>query len=62
MRGRMTKILAIAVLLWPIFSWGQEKKEGVLSLTLEDTIFRTLKNNYGVAIQVMNPELSALAV
>jgi outer membrane protein TolC len=58
----MTKILAIAVLLWPIFSWGQEKKEGVLSLTLEDTIFRTLKNNYGVAIQVMNPELSALAV
>jgi len=42
----------------PVVSRTQEKTEPVLSLTLEDTILRTLKNNYGVAIQVMNPEIT----
>lgn len=62
MRGRITKIIAITLLLWPALSWSQEKEENVLGLTLEDTILRTLKNNYGVAIQVLNPEIDSLAI
>jgi len=62
MRGRIARFLAVLVLLWPAVSWAQEKTEPVLSLTLEDTILRTLKNNYGVAIQVMNPEIASTSV
>ncbi|MEW5900163.1 MAG: TolC family protein [Acidobacteriota bacterium] len=61
MRGRLMILLALLILLGPFSSWGQEK-ERVLPLTLEDTILRTLKNNYGVAIQILSPELSSLAV
>jgi outer membrane protein TolC len=62
MRKRAIKFLAVAVLLCSAFSWAQEKKEDVLALTLEDTIIRTLKNNYGVAIQVLSPEIDSLAI
>lgn len=34
----------------------------VLSLSLEDAIARTLKNNLGLAIQIINPELSSAGV
>lgn len=34
----------------------------VLSLSLEDAIARTMKNNLGLAIQIVNPELSGAAV
>jgi outer membrane protein TolC len=62
MSGRIARLLAILFLLWPVVSWAQEKTEPVLSLTLEDTILRTLKNNYGVAIQIMNPEIAGYSV
>jgi outer membrane protein TolC len=65
MRGRIVRLLAILVLLGPAVSWAQEtqeKTEPVLSLTLEDTILRTLKNNYGVAIQVLGPEIASYGV
>ena len=62
MLGRIARIFAVLVLLWPAVSRAQEKTEQVLSLTLEDTILRTLKNNYGVAIQVMSPEIAGYSV
>src|SRR5512136_1066639 len=34
----------------------------VLSVSLEDCIARTLKNNLGLAIQVLNPEISRSSV
>jgi outer membrane protein TolC len=64
MRRIFTGLIAL-VLLFPLVSFGQEKQESneaVLALTLEDAIMRTLKNNYGVAIQVLNPEIADLSV
>src|SRR5512137_780902 len=40
--------------------WAQEKKE--LSLTLEDSIVRALRNNLNVAAEVINPNLAAASV
>jgi outer membrane protein TolC len=62
MPRRIAGFLSVLVLLWPAVSWTQEKTEPVLSLTLEDTILRTLKNNYGVAIQILNPEIASYSV
>jgi outer membrane protein TolC len=62
MSGRIARLLAVLVLLWPAVSWTQERTEQVFSLTLEDAILRTLKNNYGVAIQILSPEIAAYAV
>jgi outer membrane protein TolC len=39
-----------------------QDKEAALILTLDDAVIRTLKNNFGVAIQVLNPEIAALSV
>jgi len=48
---------AILILsVFGLFSFGQEKKE--LSLTLEDSIVRALKNNLNVAAEVISPELA----
>jgi outer membrane protein TolC len=62
MHKRTFGLLAVALLLWPVFSYGQEKQENALSLSLEDAVLRTLKNNYGVAIQVLGPEIADLSV
>jgi outer membrane protein TolC len=65
MFGRMTKVFLVMVLLVAAGSWGQEKaqeEQNVLGLTLEDAILRTLKNNYGVAIQILGPEIADEAV
>ncbi len=59
---RTAYLLVIAILFSSSLAWAQEKKEDVLALTLEDTILRTLKNNYGVAIQVLRPEIESLAI
>jgi len=50
--------LLLAVAFHPLF--GQEKKE--LSLTLEDSIVKALKNNLNVAVEVFNPELADASV
>jgi len=62
MPRRTVSFLAVLVLLWPAVSRPQEQTEQVLTLTLEDTILRTLKNNYGVAIQILNPEIASYSV
>jgi outer membrane protein TolC len=54
--------LAALILLLPAASWAQEKTEPELALTLEETILRTLKNNYGVAIQILSPEIASYSV
>jgi outer membrane protein TolC len=40
--------------------WAQDKKE--LSLTLEDSIVRALRNNLSVAAEVINPSLASASV
>jgi len=62
MHKRISLFLFVLVLIWPSVSWTQERTASTLSLTLEETILRTLKNNYGVAIQVMGPEIAGAAV
>lgn len=39
-----------------------QEEERSLSLTLEDCILKALKNNIGVAIEVLNPELADISV
>jgi outer membrane protein TolC len=62
MRRSITVFLAALILLLPAASWAQEKTEPELALTLEETILRTLKNNYGVAIQILSPEIASYSV
>jgi len=58
---RMMKTLPILLILFSSVSWAQDKQE-IFSLTLEDAIVRTLKNNYAVAIQYLGPEVADLSV
>jgi outer membrane protein len=51
-------LLALLLLCGPMF--GQETKE--LTLTLEDSIVRALKNNLNVAAEVINPGLASANV
>lgn len=58
---RSIKIRVFVLLSFVFFSFfvfAQEKKE----LSLDDCIIMALKNNLNVAIEVLNPELSALSV
>ncbi len=57
-RRILTAILILA--LGGGFAFGQEKKD--VSLTLEDSIVRALKNNLNVAAEVINPELASASV
>ena len=64
MRRLIVSLIIFTTLLLPVASGAQEKaekSEEVLALSLEDAIMRTLQNNYGVAIQVLNPEIAGLA-
>jgi outer membrane protein TolC len=56
-RGISGAVVALALIaLFCGSGFGQEKKE--LSLTLEDSIVRALKNNLNVAAEVINPGLA----
>ncbi len=56
-RGIPGAVVALALIaLFSGSGFGQEKKE--LSLTLEDSIVRALKNNLNVAAEVINPGLA----
>jgi outer membrane protein TolC len=59
---RIACLCVVAILFSSGLAWAQEKQENVLALTLEETILRTLKNNYGVAIQVLGPEIESMGV
>lgn len=58
---RTIGILAVTGLILIAFSHAQEN-ENNLSLSLEDCILKAMRNNLGVAIEVMNPELADVSV
>jgi outer membrane protein TolC len=59
--NRRTLSAAVVVLaVFGLFSFGQEKKE--LTLTLEDSIVRALRNNLNVAAEVISPELASASL
>ncbi len=59
---KWTRMAICTILLAQVSGVLAQEKEAVLSLSLDDAIIRTLKNNYGVAIQVLNPELAELTL
>lgn len=59
-RLKFFALMIIFILLNSVFLSAQEEK--VLNLTLEDCILKTLKNNLGVMIQELNPEISAASL
>jgi outer membrane protein TolC len=58
-KGRILAAFLALVLLFG-FGFGQETKD--LTLTLEDSIIRALKNNLNVAAEVINPGLASASV
>ena len=61
MRKRLIlPLIAVAFILAPAVS--AQEAQGTLSLSLEDCIVRALKDNLGVAIQVLGPQISAESV
>jgi len=61
MTKRRIGIIIFLTLFTFTFSLAQQE-EKTLSLSLEDCIMKAMKNNLGVAIEVLNPELSDIAV
>jgi outer membrane protein TolC len=60
---RKTTILPIVILAIALVVPGTaQEAKGTLSLSLEDCIVKALKDNLGVAIQVLGPQISAEAV
>ncbi len=61
MRLKATLSLAALALVLAAPGFGQEA-QGTLSMSLEECIVKALKDNLGVAIQVLGPQMSAEAV
>jgi outer membrane protein TolC len=61
MRLKATLSLAALALVLAAPGFGQEA-QGTLSMSLEECIIKALKDNLGVAIQVIGPEISAAAI
>jgi len=61
MKSRIFAIPALLVLGLISYGFGQVQ-EKPLTLTLEECIVRAMKNNLSVAVQVLNPEISAAAL
>ena len=61
MNKRITGVLIFLSLFFVQMSFSQQK-ENSLSLSLQDCILKAMKNNLGVAIEVLNPELSGISV
>ncbi len=61
MRKHSTFILITLILFTVSSVWAQEDEKSI-TLSLEDCIVKAMKNNLGVAIEVLNPELSDIAV
>ena len=57
---KVLSLLLISIFLGSLTLQAQERK--VLKLNLEECIIRTLKNNLGVSIQELNPEISAASL
>jgi outer membrane protein TolC len=58
---RKIGIFVFLTLFVAITSFAQQK-EKVASLSLEDCILKAMKNNIGVAIEVLNPELADISI
>lgn len=55
--------VTLMVLIFSLTAFSQvEEKENTLSLTLEECVLKAMKNNLGVAIEVLNPRLSYIGV
>ena len=52
--------LILLVSFFPLF--GQELKDTALSLSLEECILKTMRNNLGLAVEVLSPEIAGVAV
>jgi outer membrane protein TolC len=61
MKSKATLSLMVLALTLAAPGFGQDAK-GTLSMSLDECIAKALKDNLGVAIQVLGPELSAEAV
>jgi outer membrane protein TolC len=61
MRKKATFALIMLALALAAPGFGQETK-GTLSMSLDECILRALKDNLGIAIQVLGPEIAAEAV
>lgn len=61
MRKRSIGII-ITLILFTVSSSLAQQEEKSITLSLEDCIVKAMKNNLGVAIEVLNPDLSDLAI
>ncbi|MBE0713699.1 MAG: TolC family protein, partial [Candidatus Aminicenantes bacterium] len=61
MTKKTTLVLLVSALLAAVPAFGQDAK-GTLSMSLDECIVRALKDNLGVAIQILGPEISAEGV
>jgi outer membrane protein TolC len=62
MKKQHTWAIGIIMILLAGVGGGAQTTPRVLSLSLQDAIAQTLKNNLGLAIQVLNPEISDASV
>ena len=56
MKGKRTVSFWGVLLLAPLLGWPQNK-EKTISLSLDECILKAMRNNLGVAVQVLNPRL-----
>lgn len=61
MRKRSIGII-VTLILFTVSSSLAQQEEKSITLSLEDCIVKAMKNNLGVAIEVLNPDLSDLAI
>ncbi|MDH4257328.1 MAG: TolC family protein, partial [Candidatus Aminicenantes bacterium] len=61
MKKRRIGMILFLTLFTVTFSLAQQD-EKTLSLSLEDCILKAMKNNIGVAIEILNPELSDIGI
>ncbi|MEW5902492.1 MAG: TolC family protein, partial [Acidobacteriota bacterium] len=50
------------ILLACLITFGQEKQTETLSLSLEECILKTMRNNLGLAVEVISPEIADVSV
>ena len=61
MNKRIIGTIIFLSLFFVQMSFSQQKQNS-LSFSLQDCILKAMKNNLGVAIEVLNPELADLSV
>lgn len=59
---RIIKAATVVIICWALLQVPLRSSEDVLSLTLEECIIKTLKDNLRLAVEVFNPELADVSV